>query len=338
MRKTMSFLQMRDAGIWTVLKSTARNFSDNDLSTYAAALAYRALFSVFPFILFLMALLGFLHLPAFFDWLREQAALALPPVAMQQVDPVIDQLQRSQGGLMSFGILLALWTASIGVRALMNAMNKVYAVVESRPSWKLVLLSVAYTVGLAFMMLLAAGFMTMGPQIMSWIAAQIGMEQILVAVWAWIRWPLAIFLLMLAVALSYYAPPAVEQAFRFITPRSVVAVAGLAWRGWPSAIFLLMLAVAPIYYGTPDVEQDFRFITPGSVVAVVVWLAASLGFGIYVQNFAAYNATYGSIGAIIVLLLYFYISAAVLLLGAQLNAVIEHLSVEGKDEGEKQLD
>lgn len=290
----MSFLQMRDAGIWTVLKSTARNFSDNDLSTYAAALAYRALFSVFPFILFLMALLGFLHLPAFFDWLREQAALALPPVAMQQVDPVIDQLQRSQGGLMSFGILLALWTASIGVRALMNAMNKVYAVVESRPSWKLVLLSVAYTVGLAFMMLLAAGFMTMGPQIMSWIAAQIGMEQILVAVWAWIRWPLAIFLLMLAVAL--------------------------------------------IYYATPDVEQDFRFITPGSVVAVVVWLAASLGFGIYVQNFADYNATYGSIGAIIVLLLYFYISAAVLLLGAQLNAVIEHLSVEGKDEGEKQLD
>ena len=290
----MSFLQMRDAGVWTVLKNTARNFSDNDLSTYAAALAYRALFSVFPFILFLMALLGFLHLPAFFDWLREQAALALPPVAMQQVDPVIDQLQRSQGGLMSFGILLALWTASIGVRALMNAMNKVYSVEESRPSWKLVLLSVAYTVGLAFMMLLAAGFMTLGPQIMSWIAAQIGMEQILVAVWAWIRWPLAILLLMLAVAL--------------------------------------------IYYATPDVEQDFRFITPGSVVAVVVWLAASLGFGIYVQNFADYNATYGSIGAIIVLLLYFYISAAVLLLGAQLNAVIEHLSVEGKDEGDKQLD
>lgn len=289
----MSFLQMRDAGIWTVLKGTVRSFGDNDLSTHAAALAYRALFSLFPFILFLVALLGFLQLPAFFDWLREQAALALPPVAMAQVDPVIDQLQQSQGGLMSFGILLALWTASIGVRALMNAMNKVYEVEESRPTWKLLLLSLAYTVGLAFMMLLAAGFMTLGPQVMNWIAAQIGMEQMLVAVWAWIRWPLAILLLMLAVAL--------------------------------------------IYYATPDVEQDFRFITPGSAVAVIVWLAASLGFGIYVQNFANYNATYGSIGAIIVLLLYFYISAAVLLLGAQLNAVIEHASAEGKDEGEKQL-
>src|SRR5690606_41865275 len=96
----------------------------------------------------------------------------------------------------------------------------------------------------------------------------IGMEQMLVIRWTWIRWPLAILLMMLAVALTYYA--------------------------------------------TPDVEQDFRFIPPASVVAVIVWLAASIGFGIYVQNFGNYNATYGSIGAIIVLLLYFYISAAVL--------------------------
>ena len=290
----MSFLQLRNAGVWEVIKRTAKGFSEHDLSTYAAALAYRALFSIFPFILFLLALLGFLHLPDFFDWLRSQADLLLPPVAMEQVGPVIDQLQDSQGGLMSFGILLALWTASIGVRSLMNAMNRVYAVEESRPSWKLVLLSVAYTVGLAVMLLLAAGFMTLGPQVMSWLASQIGMEQMLVTLWTWIRWPLAILLMMLAVAL--------------------------------------------IYYATPDVEQDFRFITPGSVVAVIVWLAASIGFGIYVQNFGNYNVIYGSIGAIIVLLLYFYISAAVLLLGAQLNATIEHASAEGKDVGDKQLE
>lgn len=290
----MSFLKLRNAGVWEVLKGTARGFSEHDLSTYAAALAYRALFSIFPFLLFLMALLGFLHLPAFFDWLREQAALLLPPLAMEQVDPVIDQLQESEGGLMSLGIVLALWTASIGVRSLMNAMNKVYEVQESRPAWKLFLLSVAYTIGLAIMLLLAAGFMTLGPQIMSWLASQIGMEQVLVTLWAWVRWPLAILLLMLAVAL--------------------------------------------IYYATPDVEQEFRFITPGSAVAVIVWLVASIGFGIYVQNFANYNATYGSIGAIIVLLLYFFISAAVLLLGAQLNATIEHASVEGKDLGDKHLD
>jgi len=289
----MSFLQLRNAGVFTVLKRTAKEFSDDDMSTYAAALAYRALFSIFPFVLFLMAVLGFLHLPNFFDWLRAQAAIVLPPVALDQVNPVIDQLQESQGGLLSFGILLALWTASIGVRSLMNAMNKAYDVKEGRPSWKLFILSILYTIGIAIMLLLAAGFMTLGPQVMAWLASQIGLEQVLVVVWNWLRWPVAILLLMLAVAL--------------------------------------------IYYATPDVEQEFRFITPGSVVAVIVWLAASVGFGIYVQNFANYNATYGSIGAIIVLLLYFYITAAVLLLGAELNAVIEHLSMEGKDEGEKEI-
>ena len=290
---TMSFLKLRNAGAFTVLKRTAKEFSDDDMSTYAAALAYRALFSIFPFVLFLMAVLGFLNLPDFFDWLRSQAAMVLPPVALEQVNPVIDQLQQSQGGLLSFGILLALWTASIGVRSLMNAMNKAYDVREGRPSWKLFILSVLYTIGIAIMLLLAAGFMTLGPQVMTWLAAQIGLEELLVILWSWLRWPVAILLLMLAVAL--------------------------------------------IYYVMPDVEQEFRFITPGSAVAVIVWLVASVGFGIYVQNFADYNATYGSIGAIIVLLLYFYITAAVLLLGAELNAVIEHLSVEGKDEGDKEI-
>ena len=89
----MSFIQMRDAGVWVVLKRTAKGFSDHDLSTYAAALAYRALFSIFPFVLFLMALLGFLHLPAFFDWLREQAALYAQrlgrPVELRRRDGVL---------------------------------------------------------------------------------------------------------------------------------------------------------------------------------------------------------------------------------------------------------
>src|SRR5471032_2407025 len=107
---------------------------------------------------------------------------------------------------------------------------------------------------------------------------------------------------------------------------------------WPLIIILMMVAVALIYYVMPDVEQQFRFISPGSVLAVVVWIIASLGFGYYVKTFSNYNAMYGSIGAIIVLLLYFYISAAVLLLGAEMNAVIEHMSSEGKNPGEKVFD
>ncbi len=290
----MAFLDTRGIGFGTLLKRTIKEFSNDDMSTYASALAYRALFSLFPFLLFLMALLGFLNLSEFFAWLREQAALALPAVAMEQVNPVIDQLQQQKSGLLSVGILVALWTASAGFRSLMNAMNRAYDVDEGRPSWKLMLLSLLYTIGTAVILLASAGLMIVGPQVMEWLADLVGLKETIVLLWAWLRWPVV--------------------------------------------VFLMMLLVAVLYYVTPDVEQEFRFITPGSVLAVIVWIAASVGFGIYVQNFANYNATYGSIGAIIVLLLYFYISAAVLLLGAELNAVIEHHSVEGKDPGEKAAD
>nr|BFE90882.1 hypothetical protein GCM10020185_14180 [Pseudomonas brassicacearum subsp. brassicacearum] len=204
---------------------------------------------------------------------------------------MIDQLQQSKGGLLSVGIVIALWTASAGVRLMMSAMNAAYDVVEGRPAWKRFPLSIFYTIGIAGMLLAAAALMVLGPQVMGWIAAQVGLETFIVTLWTIVRWPVIVFLLMVAVAL--------------------------------------------IYYVMPDVKQEFRFITPGSVLAVVVWIVASLGFAFYVKTFADYNAMYGSIGAIIVLLLYFYISSAVLLLGAEMNAVIEHMSTEGKNPGEK---
>jgi membrane protein len=78
------------------------------------------------------------------------------------------------------------------------------------------------------------------------------------------------------------------------------------------------------YYIVPNVEQPFRFITPGSVLAVIIWILASLGFSYYVSNFGSYGATYGSLGAVVVLLFYFFISSAVLLLGAEVNAEVYH--------------
>ena len=287
----MIFPDMKGLPLHRVMVRTVTEFVDDEMSTYASALAYQMLFSLFPFILFLIALIGFLHLPDFFSWLRLQSELVLPPQALEQVNPVIDQLQQSKGGLLSVGIVVALWTASAGVRLMMSAMNAAYDVVEGRPAWKRFPLSILYTVGIAGMLLAAAALMVLGPQVMGWIAAQIGLEEFIVTVWTLVRWPVIVFLLMVAVAL--------------------------------------------IYYVMPDVKQEFRFITPGSVLAVVVWIIASLGFAFYVKTFADYNAMYGSIGAIIVLLLYFYISAAVLLLGAEMNAVIEHMSAEGKDTGEK---
>jgi membrane protein len=104
---------------------------------------------------------------------------------------------------------------------------------------------------------------------------------------------------------------------------------------WPVVFMMVVTAVALVYYFAPDVEQDWVWITPGSVLATMLWVLASLGFRFYVTNFASYNETYGAIGGVMVLLLWFYVSGIALLVGAELNAEIEHASPYGKDVGEK---
>jgi membrane protein len=109
----------------------------------------------------------------------------------------------------------------------------------------------------------------------------------------------------------------------------------LTWLRLPVAGFLMIGLWAVIYYVLPDVKQQFKFITPGSVIGVALWLLASWGFSVYVTNFGKYEVTYGTLGGVIVMLLWMWISAQVLLLGAEINGVIEHRSPEGKDPGEK---
>ena len=104
---------------------------------------------------------------------------------------------------------------------------------------------------------------------------------------------------------------------------------------WPIVFALVTLAIALIYYYAPDAEQEWIWITPGSILATALWLAISIGFKFYVAHFTSYNATYGTIGGVIVLMLWFYLSALAVLVGAELNAEIEHASPYGKDPGEK---
>jgi membrane protein len=104
---------------------------------------------------------------------------------------------------------------------------------------------------------------------------------------------------------------------------------------WPLALALVALGVGLVYYVAPDVQQHLIWIVPGSTFATVVWLVASLGFKWYVSEFADYQKTYGAIGSVIVALLWLYVSGLAILLGAEMNAVIEHASPLGKDPGEK---
>jgi membrane protein len=104
---------------------------------------------------------------------------------------------------------------------------------------------------------------------------------------------------------------------------------------WVVVVLALLLGFAMIYRYGPNVEQKFAFITPGSVFGVALLILASLGFAIYTSNFADYSATYGSIGAIIILMLWLYIAGLVILVGSEINALVEHYSPEGKRKGEK---
>jgi membrane protein len=206
-----------------LLKRSVKDFLKDDMPTYSAALAYSALFALFPFLLFLIALLGFLHIPGFFDWLLEQGETALPSYGM--LEDVVTQIRgQARGSLLSVGIVTAIWGASGGVRSVMNAMNVAFDVEETRPMWKRYVLSVVYTIGIAALFIASAGMMLAGPQLMESVADQAGLGELFVTLWTWIRWPVLVVLLMLAAALIYHVAPNVDQPFALITPGAAFAV------------------------------------------------------------------------------------------------------------------
>src|SRR5215207_4448133 len=267
-------------------RSIRKYFKHDDMSSYAAALAYRALFALFPFLALLVALLGFLEIFGFFDWLIEQIYATLQEQYARLWEQVIEQFQyQSQGELLVVTIALAAWSVSSGIRTLTKALNAVHEVEESRPSWKRYGLSFFYALSLATMVILATALLLIGPQVVEWVAGLVGLDEAFIYLWTWLRLPVALLLIMLSVSICYWA--------------------------------------------LPNVNHPYRLITPGAALAVIVWVLASLGFSFYLANFANYSVVYGSLGVAFALLLYFYISAAVLLFGAEVNVAIHHCTSDG---------
>lgn len=248
----------RHISVLRVGKRAIAAFFADDMPTYAAALAYRVLFSIFPFLIFLTTLLGFLGIPELFEWMRGQAAYVLPEQAMKLVNTVLGELQEQQRGLMSVAIALAVWSASAAVLGAINALNVAYKVTERRPTWKRMLVSIVYTLALALMLIIAAGMMLTGPTLLTWLAGYARLDSVFITVWTWARWPITAFILLCAVAIVYWAAPNVKQPFRLITPGALIAVA--AWIG---------ASVAFGYY-----VQNFSSYnaTYGSMGAVIVLL------------------------------------------------------------------
>jgi membrane protein len=105
------------------------------------------------------------------------------------------------------------------------------------------------------------------------------------------------------------------------------------WLRWPVTALAIMSAAALAYYLLPDVKQKFKFITPGSVIGTLIWFGACLGFDVYVSHFGSYNVTYGSIGGVVILMTWLYLTGFIFLMGGEINAILEHWSLDGKAQG-----
>ena len=266
-------------------KALKSEWTRDDVGDVAGALTFRAILALFPFLLFLVSLAGIIIEPAQAQALIQELAKVAPQEVTSILSDRINSLAESNPvGLLTVGGVGAVWAASGGVVALMDSLNTVYGVKESRPFWKIRGVALLVTLGGAAVAIVAALAIIVTPV----IADKLG-------------------------------------------PLGTV----LTWLRLPIAGLVVMMLWAVLYYVLPDVKQSFRFITPGSVVGVLIWVMASWGFSKYVANFGSYDVNYGAIGGVIVMLLWMWISAQVILLGAEINAILEHRSPEGKAPGSK---
>jgi membrane protein len=286
------FFNLGSASYLDLGKKVYHKTVDDDCSEHAAAMAYYFLFALFPFILFLTTLIAYIPIPHLLDSILSYTQRMMPGEAFNVIKQNLESLfLHKQQGLLSLGVVLALWYSSNAIVSIMDAMNKLYEVKEGRPFWKLRLQAIFLVIVLSVMFLAAMALLMFGTKIGDWIADYIQYGQVFRISW------------------------------------NILLV--------PVILFLLIVSVALIYYITPDVKQKWKWISPGAVVAIPAWLIMSLLFSFYVNNFGSYNKTYGTIGAIIVLLMWLYFTGFIILIGAVINAVIEHASAEGKEPGEK---
>lgn len=267
-----------------LFKKTFKSFFEDDMDMYAAALAFQMLFAIVPFLIVFISILGFLDMEELYRVLYEHAGIIVPERATEVVVQFVGELEEPTGILLPVALIFALWIASSAMRSTTHILNIVYDVNESRPFWSQFLLSIAYTLAITVMLILALLFMILGPQVLEWLTGLVALDEAYITIWAWLRWPVA--------------------------------------------VILLMLTISIVYYAAPNVKQDFRNIIPGSVLSVLVWIGLSVGFEFYMRTFVDLSILFGGLGAIIFLMIYFYICSAILIFGAVLNAVLDSKSRE----------
>ena len=281
-----SLWSLQGVPVAIVAKRTWKSILKDRLFGRAAELGFYFLFALFPTLFCASSILGLAARSAsqFYDKLLHYLALVIPAAALGTVlRTFAETTAAADPGKLTFGLVAAIWSASVGISAIQDALNAVYKVQETRSYLR----ARIYAIGLTIILT-------------------------------------GIFTLILIALLGgdFVAAVAIHQ----INNRFLAIVPAFFGRllGWTIATALLALSFAVNYYWAPDVKSRcWHWLSPGSTIGILGWLFASLGLRIYLHFFNNYSVIYGSLGAVIILLTWFYITGLMLLIGAEINSEIE---------------
>lgn len=263
-----------------------RKVIDDDILGLSAELSYRFFLALFPFAIFLAGVGAFAARQLAIDnpaqAITDRLAGTLPPEAAALVrDELQRVIDRQDAGLLSFGVLAAIFFATGGTNALIKAMNRAFEVEETRPLWRRYVVAIGMTLLGGASLIGAIILFVSGSIVVGDVARQLGVEGTFWEVLPIVRWPIV--------------------------------------------IGLVFVAVVVLYRVGPNLRLPMRWIMPGAAVFAVAWLAATWAFGWYVTGFATYGSTYGALAGVAILLIWFYLTSFILLLGVEVNDVIAEL-------------
>src|SRR3954454_12615682 len=249
-----------------VLKRTVREFSEDNLTDWAAALTYYGILSIFPTLIALVSILGLIGGSATKPLLNNLGGFA-PGPAHKILENALHGLTQSRGGagiLFVVGLAGAVWAASGYIGAFIRASNTIWDVEEGRPAWKTVPLRLIVTIVMLMLLTATAVAVAATGPLAHKIGKLVGVGGAAVTAWDIAKWPVLVVVVALMFSILYYAAPNVRQ-------------------------------------------PGFRWVTPGGIFAVVTWIVVSGLFGLYAGNFGSYNKTYGSLGAVVIFLVWLWL-------------------------------
>src|SRR5687768_11406792 len=207
-----------------ILRRTVRDAIQDNCLGMAAQLAYYFFFALFPALLFLIAVASYFPLETLIDDMFAMLGGFAPPEALSIITDQIRKISEGeQGGLLTLGMLLALWSSSAAMTSIIDTLNTAYDIAEERPWWKVRLTAIGLTIGVAVFILASFTLILAGPALAQRIADLTQLGQVFVTTWSFLQWPLVIALAITGVGLIYYFAPDADQDWVWITPGAILA-------------------------------------------------------------------------------------------------------------------